>query len=305
MNLSFMRYQLMAVITLLAVNTYAQEVLPLYAGKIPNSKPSPDTESEATNADSILIVSNVSRPSLTVFLPDPAKATGEAIIVIPGGGYHILAAGHEGVDVARRFNEFGIATFVLKYRIPDTTWMIRKETGPIQDAQRAIQLVRENAKKWNINPRKVGVLGFSAGGHLAATAATHFKKAYVPKKKNISFRPDFAILIYPVISFVDTTSHIGSKDNLLGANAGNEMQREYSAELQVTPETPPTFLVHAKDDPVSVRNTILFADSLNAKGVFSEVLLYDTGGHGFGLVNKSSEIQWPERVVKWLRELDK
>jgi acetyl esterase/lipase len=305
MNLSFMRYHLIVVIALLAVNMNAQEVLPLYPGKIPNSKPASESESAAINSDSILIVSNVSRPSLTVFLPDPSKATGEAIIVIPGGGYHILAAGHEGVDVARRFNEFGIAAFVLKYRIPDTAWMIRKEIGPIQDAQRAIQLVRENAKKWKINPRKVGVLGFSAGGHLAATAATLFKKAYIPKKKNISFRPDFAILIYPVISFVDTSSHIGSRDNLLGVNASEEMKREYSPELHVTPETPPTFLVHAKDDPVSVRNTILFADSLNAKGVFSEVLLYETGGHGFGLVNKTSEIQWPERVAKWVRELDK
>jgi acetyl esterase/lipase len=305
MNLSFMRYQLIGVITLLVVNTYAQEVLPLYPGKIPNSKPAPDIESPATNADNVLIVSNVSRPTLTVFLPDPSKATGEAIIIIPGGGYHILAAGHEGMDVAKRFNEFGIAAFVLKYRIPDTTWMIRKENGPIEDAQRAIQLVRENAKKWKIDPRKVGVLGFSAGGHLAATAATHFKKAYVPKKKNISFRPDFAILIYPVISFVDTTSHIGSRDNLLGPNASEEKKREYSAELQVTPETPPTFLVHAKDDPVSVKNTIIFADSLNAKGVFSEVLLYETGGHGFGLENKTSDIQWPERVAKWIHELDK
>ena len=197
----------------------------------------------------------------------------------------------------------GIAAFVLKYRIPDTTWMIHPEIGPIQDAQRAIQMVRENAKKWNIRTDRVGILGFSAGGHLASTAATHFKKSYIPNKKNISLRPDFLVLVYPVISFVDSAAHIGSMENLLGKNSSMEKRKEYSGELQVTPETPPTFLVHAKNDPVSVRNTMLFADSLNAKGVFSEVLLYEEGGHGFGLVNKTSDILSADRVREWLNKV--
>lgn len=302
MNLSFIRH--IFILMLFTANAYAQEVLPLYPSGIPNSKPSPDTETSSFNEDSILIIGNISRPTLSVYLPDQAKATGEAVIVIPGGGYHIVAAGHEGADVAKRFNEMGIAAFVLKYRIPDTAWMINPEIGPIQDAQRAIQMVRENAKKWKIDRNKVGVLGFSAGGHLASTAATHFNHAYIPNKKKTNLRPDFLILVYPVITFTDTATHTGSMNNLLGANATEEKKREYSNELQVTPQTPPTFLVHAKDDPVSVRNTILFADSLNAKGVFSEVLLYDAGGHGFGMVNKTSDIQWPDRVHEWLTKLN-
>ena len=303
MNLSFISYKLI-VLSLLSLNVFSQEVLPLYPDGIPNSKPVADTESSAVN-DGILIVSNVTKPSLTVYLPEKSRATGEAIIVVPGGGYHILAAGHEGVDVARSLNEMGIAAFVLKYRIPDTTWMVKPEIGPIQDAQRALQIVRENAKKWNLDKNKIGMLGFSAGGHLVSTAATHFKKAYIPNRKKTNLRPDFVVLIYPVISFVDSAMHIGSAENLLGKEASLEKRKEFSAEINVTPETPPTFIVHAKDDPVSVRNTTLYADSLNAKGIFSEVLLYDSGGHGFGLVNKSSNISWPDRLQQWIRKLGK
>lgn len=303
MNLSFISYKLI-LLSLLAGNSFSQEVLPLYPDGIPNSKPVADTESSAVN-DGILILSNVTRPSITIYLPDQSKATGEAIIVVPGGGYHILAAGHEGVDVAKRLNEMGIAAFVLKYRIPDSTWMIKPETGPIQDAQRAIQIVRGNAKRWRLNKNKIGMLGFSAGGHLVSTAATHYNKAYIPNKKKISLRPDFIVLIYPVITFVDSSMHTGSAENLLGQNASLEKRKEFSAELNVTPQSPPTFIVHAKDDPVSIRNTILYADSLNAKGVFSEVLLYDSGGHGFGLVNKTSNISWPERLHQWMKKLDK
>lgn len=253
--------------------------------------------------DSILIVSNVSRPTLTVYLPPPDKATGDAIVVCPGGGYSILAAGHEGVDVAKKLNELGIAAFVLKYRIPNRETMPKPEIGPLQDAQRAIQMVRQNARKWNINKNSVGILGFSAGGHLAATAATHYNKPYIRVRKRESLRPDFAVLIYPVITFTHSFGHTGSRDNMLGKDATAEQVREYSNELHVTPKTPPTFLVHAKNDPVSYKNTLLFADSLNAKGVFSEVLLFEEGGHGFGLVNKTSDIQWVERMSLWLKKL--
>jgi len=301
MNLSLITSKLV-ILCMFTASAFSQQVMPLYDAGIPNSKPAPDTEKSET-VDDIFIIHNVSRPTLTAYLPDPSKATGEAIVVVPGGGYHIIAAGHEGVDVAKRFNEMGIAAFVLKYRIPNAEWMINPEIGPIQDAQRAIQLVRLNAKKWNVNKNKVGILGFSAGGHLASTVATHYKKSHIPKKKNISLRPDFVILVYPVISFVDSAAHIGSRNNLLGENASQEKFKEYSNELQITPETPPTFLVHAKDDPVSVRNTMLFADSLSAKGVFSEVILYEGGGHGFGLVNKTSDISWPDRVREWLKKL--
>ncbi|MBL7698384.1 MAG: alpha/beta hydrolase [Chitinophagaceae bacterium] len=303
MNLSLTTSKLV-ILLLCSFTVMSQEILPLYEAEIPNSKPAPDTEKSEVN-DGILVISNVSRPTLTVYLPEPSKATGQAIIVVPGGGYHIVAAGHEGEDVAKRFNAMGVAAFVLKYRIPNPEWMVNPEIGPLQDAQRAIQLVRMNAKKWNINEKAVGILGFSAGGHLASTAATHFKKSYIPKKKNISLRPDFLILVYPVITFTDdSATHTGSRDNLLGKNASPEKLREYSNELQVTSKTPPTFLVHAKDDPVKVKNTTLFADALSAKGVDSEVLLYETGGHGFGLVNKDFDVQWPDRVWEWMKKLN-
>ena len=302
MNLSFIKGKLVA-LSLITLNSYSQQVMPLYPSGIPNAKPAPNTESSSTN-DGILVIGNVSQPTLIVYLPAESKATGEAIIVVPGGGYHIVAAGHEGVDVAKKLNDMGITAFVLKYRMPDTTWMVDPSIGPVQDAQRAIQIVRENANKWKIKKNRIGMLGFSAGGHLVSTAATHYKKSYIPNKKKVNLRPDFVVLIYPVISFVDSAMHKGSMENLLGKDVSIEKRKAFSAELNVTPETPPTFLVHAKDDPVSVRNTILYADSLNAKGIFSEVLLYDSGGHGFGLVNKTSDIAWPERLHEWMKKLD-
>src|SRR5664279_213965 len=148
----------------------AQSVIPLYTGEIPNSRQTPDRENSRYEQDSILIVSKVSRPSLTLFFPPQKKATGAAVIICPGGGYTNLAMGYEGTDVARRFNESGIAAFVLKYRIPDTSTMIHKQIGPLQDAQRAIQVVRYHSREWGINPARIGIMGFSAGGHLAATA---------------------------------------------------------------------------------------------------------------------------------------
>lgn len=303
MNLSFINCKLI-ILSLISLNSFSQQVMPLYPSKIPNSRPTPDTESSTTN-DGIFIISNITRPTLTVYLPEKSKATGEAIIVVPGGGYHIVAAGHEGSDVAKKLNDMGIAAFVLKYRIPDTASMIHPEIGPIQDAQRAIQIVRESAQKWNVNKHKIGMLGFSAGGHLVSTAATHYNHAYIANKKKTSLRPDFVVLVYPVISFVDTAMHRGSMENLLVKDSSMETRKKFSAELNVTHETPPTFLVHAKNDPVSVRNTILYADALNTKGVFSEVLLYDGGGHGFGLVNPTSDISWPQRLREWMNKLDK
>lgn len=286
-----------------AMYVKAQEVFPLYPAEIPNSKPSVNNEDSTIAESGILIVRNVSRPTLTAYFPPPGKTNGDAIIICPGGGYSILAAGHEGADVAKRLNDLGITAFVLKYRIPDSRWMVNPEIGPLQDAQRAIQMVRQNAKKWKINKKSIGILGFSAGGHLASTAGTHFTKSYISNKKKTSLRPDFMVLVYPVISFSDSIGHIGSRTNLLGKNASPEKIREYSNELQVTHQTPPTFMVHAKDDGVDYRNTIVFADALNAKGVFSEVLLFEAGGHGFGLINKSSDIQWIERMAQWLKKL--
>jgi len=293
---------LFTIIVLHSMNLSAQQVMPLYSGEIPNAKPAPDTET-STMRDSILIVSNVSRPTLTAYFPSAERANGESIIICPGGGYSILAAGHEGADVARKLNEMGITAFVLKYRIPSKNWMVNPEIGPLQDAQRAIQLVRENAKKWKLDKNSIGILGFSAGGHLAASAATKYQQALIRNKKKTSLRPDFLVLIYPVVSFTDSIGHIGSRENLLGKNITQEKIREYSNEFHVTENTPPSFLVHAKDDWVNYQNSTVFADALNAHNIFSELLLFESGGHGFGLVNKQSDILWIERLGQWLKKL--
>jgi len=224
------------------------------------------------------------------------------VIIYPGGGYAIVAGGHEGYDVAKRFNEMGVAAFVVKYRIPDTSTMISKETGPLQDAQRAIQIVRENARVWGIDPHRIGIAGFSAGGHLAATAGTHFEKDYISNPRHTSLRPDFMILVYPVISFTDSIGHIGSRDNLIGVNPTDAKIREYSNELKVTKKTPPSFLVHAKDDDeVNLKNSLMFAKALAKNGVKSQVYLYEKGGHGFGLNNPTSEIKWMDKIESWMK----
>jgi acetyl esterase/lipase len=198
----------------------------------------------------------------------------------------------------------GIAAFVLKYRIPDTATMINKETGPLQDAQRAIQLIRDNAKKWGINKNRVGIMGFSAGGHLASTAGTHFNNSYINNPKEINLRPDFMILVYPVISFTDSIGHSGSRDQLIGKNPSTEKIKEYSNELQVTKKTPPSFLVHAKDDDaVNVQNSLQFAAALTKNKVKNEVYLYEKGGHGFGMNNPTSEVKWMDKVEQWMKKI--
>lgn len=161
----------------------AQKEIPLYKNKIPNAKKVSNEEKSDTINDGILIISKITEPTISVFLPASEKRNGAAVIIFPGGGYQIVAAGHEGYDVAKHFTEIGVTAFVVKYRIPDDKTMVNKEIGPLQDAQRAIQYVRENASKFNINTNRIGVMGFSAGGHLASSAGTHFKKSYITNKK--------------------------------------------------------------------------------------------------------------------------
>jgi acetyl esterase/lipase len=279
----------------------AQTVIPLYDGEIPNSRPGPDNENSRYEQDSILIVSKVSHPTLTLFFPPREKATGAAVIICPGGGYTNLAMGYEGTDVALRFNQSGIAAFVLKYRIPDTSTMVHKQIGPLQDAQRAIQLVRSRALEWGIDPARIGIMGFSAGGHLAATAGTHFQKDYIPNPRHISLRPDFLILIYPVISLRKPVAHMGSANNLAGPDPSSENIKEFSNEEQVTVQTPPSFLVHAKDDDaVPYENSEWFVQACNQNHVPVEVYYYEKGGHGFGMTNKTSHQQWMDLCISWM-----
>jgi acetyl esterase/lipase len=298
-----MKHLVTLLLAFVSMAAFAQKEIPLYPKEIPNSKPTVDSQTIETNADSIVIIGKVSRPTLTIYEADRSKANGAAFVVVPGGGYHIVAKDHEGDQVARKMAALGYTAFVLKYRIPSDQWMINKEIGPLQDAQRAIQYARENAAKYHFDAHRLGIIGFSAGGHLASTAGTHFNRSYIPNKKNTSLRPDFMVLVYPVISFTDSVSHKGSMEALLGANPPQDKRVEYSGELQVTPETPPTFLVHAKDDWLNYRNSILFADALEKNGVGHDVYLYEKGGHGFGLHNKTSDVQWIDLVDQWVRKL--
>lgn len=281
-------------------NICAQKILPLYKYDIPNSKPSKDEEiSEEKNG--ITILSKISKPTLTVFLPSKNKANGTAVIICPGGGYWVVAAKHEGSDVAKKFAAMGVAAFVLKYRIPNDAWMINREIGALQDAQQAIKMVRDSAGKWNINPGRIGIMGFSAGGHLAATAGTRFNNAVIPNPGTTSLRPDFMILIYPVISFMPGIGHAGSAEQLLGKTPALEKLIQYSSERQITKETPPCFVVHATDDEgVSARNSLVFYDSLISKKVPAEVHIYQNGGHGGGMYFKGSADMWMDRCRNWM-----
>lgn len=293
---------LLSLITLCAImeNNMAQTVMPLYPGSIPNSKPSPDQE-KVEYGDGIERISKISRPTLTAFLPPKDKATGAAVVICPGGGYSIVAAGHEGSDVAKVFNSMGVAAFVLKYRIPDDSTMEDRSIGPLQDAQQAIKTVRDHAAKWNLDPHRIGIMGFSAGGHLAATAGTHYGHALIPNESGTSLRPDFLMLIYPVISLVEGVGHSGSREQLLGRSPSPDQVNSYSNELQVTDSTPPAFLVHASDDPgVNPKNSLLFYEALLAHHVPAEMHLYQNGGHGFGMHIKNSKDLWMERCRNWM-----
>ena len=201
------RCMICLLLTIFYLQIKAQTVIPLYDQEIPNSRKAANEEYSRIEPGNILIVYKVSQPSLTIFLAPKEKATGAAVIICPGGGYANLAIGYEGNEVAQRLNESGISAFVLKYRIPNDSTMVNKEIGPLQDAQRAILLVRSRATEWGINSRRIGIMGFSAGGHLAATAGTHFQKNYIENPDHICLRPDFMVLIYPVISFDSTIAH--------------------------------------------------------------------------------------------------
>ncbi len=276
------------------------ETIPLY-DTIPNSKPSVDAEKSSTD-EGILIVSNVSQPSLTIYRPAKLNNNAAAVIICPGGGYAVLAAGHEGSDVAKALNKWGIVCFVLKYRLPDEKIMNEKSIGPLQDAQRAIQIVRANAQKWKIDPAKIGIMGFSAGGHLASTASTHFNTPVIENPAKTSLRPDFSLLIYPVISFTDSIGHIGSRTNLIGENPPEDKIRQYSNELQVNAQSPPAFLVHASDDDVvKVQNSIQYYEALIRNKVPAELRLYPKGGHGFGMNNPTTSDSWMNRLQTWLK----
>ena len=281
--------------------SYSQTVIPLYKN-VPGSIDSQVHEQSDTTSKRGK-VSHVTDPTLTVFLPPPAANNGTAVIICPGGGYSYLVVNDEGSNVAKELNSKGIAAFVLKYRLPDDRIMKDKSIGPLQDAQQAIKMVREHAAEWKVDPSKVGIMGFSAGGHLASTLSTHYQTAVIDNPGNISFRPDFSILIYPVISFQEGILHKGSKKALIGENADTSLVNKYSNELQVTRDSPPAFLVACNDDKiVPVENTIRYFLALHHHGIHAEMHIYEHGGHGFGLHNKTTQDQWIERCYNWMRQ---
>jgi acetyl esterase/lipase len=230
----------------------------LWPDGIPGSITNPSYVEKITTADGrITRCEKVVTPDLTVFLPAQDKANGSAVLICPGGGYSALAFDHEGNAIAKWLNDNGIAGIILKYRLPSDQIMKDKSIGPLQDAQEAMRVIRRNANDWKIDPKKVGVIGFSAGGHLASTLSTHYAEKVYEVKDNSSARPDFSLLIYPVVSFDTAITHRGSRNNLIGIKPDAEQVERFSNELQITAETPPAFLVHSADDKdVPVMNSI-------------------------------------------------
>lgn len=293
-------FLLIFLVSSLYTNSMAQEEMALYK-VVPNSKPSENIEKTETAADGITRVSNVSQPTLTIYKPD--KPNGTAVIICPGGGYRILAINHEGTDVAKALNQWGVTAFVLKYRLPDNRTMMDKSIGPLQDAQQSILLVREKAKEWGIDKKKVGIMGFSAGGHLAASASTRYMERLISNPKNHSLRPDFTILGYPVISFTDSLGHTGSRANLIGKQISEARIRKYSNEFNVTKKTPPAFLVHAKDDKgVPFNNSVAYLQALQKNKVPVTLKAFEKGGHGFGMHNGTTEEKWMDDLKLWMKE---
>lgn len=267
------------------------EIINLFPAGVPGARSSAGKETSANG-----VFRGVTTPTLEYFKPE--NPNGTTVIIVPGGGYGVIVYQGEGVNTARELNKKGISAFVLKYRLPSSEIMADKKIGPLQDAQQAIKLVRENARTWGIDPDKIGIMGFSAGGHLASSAATHFKKSYIDNPNNTSLRPDFQVLVYPVISLGDSLMHKGSRDNLLGANASKEDIRLFSNELQVSSDSPPAYLTHAADDRVvDVDNSISYFEKLRHHKVDVEMHIYPKGDHGFIFKHQG----WMDPLFEWMK----
>ena len=296
---------IMLSLLLSAASIHGQErTLKVWEGKIPGAIDNPSYKTRT-----IYIEGNkprlmrVTDPTLDFYPAPPEKSNASAIIICPGGGYGRLAIDHEGSQAAAWFHELGIAAFVLKYRLPNDSIMVKKSVGPLQDAQEAVRIVRRHSGEWNIDPQKIGIMGFSAGGHLASTLSTHFEEKVYDSTDSTSARPDFSILIYPVISMDSAIAHRASRNKLIGDTPSEELVAHFSNERCVGKATPPTFIVHAADDStVPVQNSIRYMLALKQYGVPCELHMYETGGHGFGLGRgKGTESTWPAACRRWLQ----
>ena len=283
-------------------------VLPLWPeNEIPNFIETGDEE-VADTAD-IIRIRHVQIPDISIYLPSRRNATGKAVIVIPGGGYRVLAYDSGGTDIAKWLNSKGIAAIVLKYRLPHTSNNIVGHKSPLMDTQRAMRLARHHAARWDIDPQQIGVIGFSAGGHLASTLATHFDygdEDHQDPVERHSSRPDFSILVYPVISSDTSFSHRGSFRALLGENPPDELLLKYSSEKQLKKDTPPTIMIHSADDTsVPVQNSIKYFQALIDKDIPAEMHIYPYGGHGYSLaIGRGHLSTWTDRAIDWIFSLE-
>jgi acetyl esterase/lipase len=295
-------------ISTLVISTHlsATEIIELWPkSTLPNYQQSKETE-QIINKD-IIFIKNIQTPSLEILLPSKRSANGMAILILPGGGYSGVAYDWEGTDYAKWLNSLGIAAFVLKYRMPQAQSVITSYKAPIQDAQRAMRYIRFNATQFNIDTNKVGVIGSSAGGHLASTLSTH-QKNYYPAQDAIDNEhtlPNFMMLIYPVISMKKGITHDGSRNKLLGKEPANELIDQFSNETRVTKKTPPTFIIHSGNDKtVPVENSLLIYRALVRHNVKTTMHIYPKGGHGYGLgISNNDAPDWTQHGELWLEAL--
>lgn len=286
-------------------NIPSPEVIKIWPEGPPHGLASHGKEEHAfVNANGITVIRDVVDPEIWLYRQDPDNQSGAAVLIFPGGGYGVLAIDHEGYQVADWLSKKGVTPILVKYRHPLPETMEETHLGPLIDAQEAVRIVRRNAGSWNLDPGKIGVMGFSAGGHLAASVSTLHSYDPYGLSDGTSARPDFSVLVYPVISFVEPFTHLGSKAKLLGSgNAPLELQQRFSLELQVTAETPRTFIVHAADDSVvPAMNSLAYFSSLLEFKIPGELHVVETGGHGFGLGNwEDCSFKWPALAESWFR----
>jgi acetyl esterase/lipase len=285
---------------------HAQDkIIPLWTDAIPGAIKAADyQEKEIYKEEKVQSISKVVTPTLSVFLAAEGNSNGSSVLILPGGGYSHLSIDKEGTKVAHWLNSLGITAIVLKYRLPSDQIMKDKTIGPLQDAQEAIRYIRRNAEKWKIKKDKIGVMGFSAGGHLAATLSTHYNDKVYQVSDSVSAKPDFSILIYPVISMNNEITHKGSQNNLLGISPSISLIDKFSNEQHVNSETPPAFIIHATDDlVVPAENSINYYLALKKNKIPAELHLYEKGGHGFGLGVKETSQYWTKDCENWLRRI--